>query len=143
MRGMDRREFVQTATGAALAAGICGCASLRGIPVGADGGIVRLTLADYPRLSAPDGFLLIRPAGLDHHVVLLALEGGEYAALSPICTHQGCTVDVAGDRLACPCHGSEYDRRGDVLRGPAERSLTRYPAVAAADGDLVIRLEPS
>jgi Rieske Fe-S protein len=44
-----------------------------------------------------------------------------------------------GDRLVCPCHGSEYDLLGRVLEGPAERPLTRFPVSVEGD-DLVIVL---
>jgi Rieske Fe-S protein len=61
-------------------------------------------------------------------------------ALSPVCTHQGCVVDVQGAALVCPCHGSTYDRRGQVVRGPAERPLTSYPVKEDPPGTLVIDL---
>lgn len=49
-------------------------------------------------------------------------------AFSRICTHMGCTVDVDGAMLRCPCHGSQYNAlTGAVMHGPAERNL---PAIA-------------
>jgi cytochrome b6-f complex iron-sulfur subunit len=101
------------------------------------GGRVRLALAEHPELARPDGALKVLPHGAANPVYVLRLEGGDFAALSPICTHQGCTVDIQGPRLVCPCHGSTYDRGGRVLRGPAERALARY-AVSVTDGVLVI-----
>jgi cytochrome b6-f complex iron-sulfur subunit len=70
---------------------------------------------------------------------VLRLDDGQYAVISPICTHQGCTVDIQGPRLVCPCHGSTYDREGRVLRGPAERALTRAN-VELTNGVLVVNL---
>lgn len=46
------------------------------------------------------------------------------------CTHLGCTVpwvDAEG-QFHCPCHGSIYDKKGQVLAGPAPRPLDLYPA---------------
>lgn len=45
-------------------------------------------------------------------------------AFSAICTHLGCTVAPAGNRLDCPCHGSVFDAfTGKNLSGPAPRPL--------------------
>ncbi len=137
---IGRRDFVQATAAAAVAASLGGCASLQTVRVESRGGVVRLRIADYPQLQGPGGYLRVETATREEHLVVLALRDGGYAALSPVCTHQGCTVDVAGDRLACPCHGSEYDRTGEVLRGPAERRLDRYPVEVTPDGELLIRL---
>ncbi|MFN2567510.1 MAG: ubiquinol-cytochrome c reductase iron-sulfur subunit [Gemmatimonadaceae bacterium] len=134
---LDRREFVTTC--ACLLAGglVSACASLAARPVPISDGRVRLVLAEHPELTRPDGALKILPDGATNPLYVLRLEGDQFAALSPICTHQGCTVDIQGPRLVCPCHGSTYDRDGTVLRGPAERALTRFSA-AVSDGVLVI-----
>lgn len=128
---MDRREFVVTCAlaGAAL---LTGCASLVTHPVPMAAGRVRLTMSEYPELSRPDGAIKILPQGQDDPIYVLA-SGEEFIAVSPICTHRGCTVDVHGARLVCPCHGSTYDRTGAVLRGPAQRALTRFPVERSAD----------
>ncbi len=46
------------------------------------------------------------------------------------CPHLGCTVPWvdAEHRFNCPCHGSIYNERGEVLAGPAPRPLDLYPA---------------
>ncbi len=51
--------------------------------------------------------------------------------LNAICTHLGCVVpwNVGQSKFMCPCHGSQYDETGKVVRGPAPRSL----ALAHAD----------
>jgi cytochrome b6-f complex iron-sulfur subunit len=42
-----------------------------------------------------------------------------------VCTHLGCTVNWQAEqnRFVCPCHGSQYDNQGRVVKGPAKRSL--------------------
>lgn len=57
---------------------------------------------------------------------LITTEGGVADfALNSICTHLGCVVPwvPAQNKYACPCHGSQYDENGKVIRGPAPLSL--------------------
>jgi Rieske Fe-S protein len=104
-------------------------------------GVVRVPLGQHPELARPGGFIRVQVEGLSESLYLLALADGGYAALSPICTHLGCTVDVQGAQLVCPCHGSTYDRSGSVLRGPAERPLRRFPVAVSPDENLTIQLQ--
>lgn len=49
----------------------------------------------------------------------------ESYALNAVCTHLGCVVpwNAAQQKFICPCHGSQYDDTGKVVRGPAPLSL--------------------
>jgi len=49
---------------------------------------------------------------------------GSYG-INAICTHLGCVVpwNTAAGKFICPCHGSQYDEAGKVVRGPAPLSL--------------------
>ena len=46
-------------------------------------------------------------------------------ALNAICTHLGCVVpwNKAENKFMCPCHGSQYNEDGNVIRGPAPKPL--------------------
>lgn len=61
----------------------------------------------------------------------------EYA-LNAVCTHLGCVVpwNRAANKYICPCHGSQYDTTGKVIRGPAPLSLAL--AHVATSDDVVI-----
>lgn len=139
-RMMARREFVAACAACCAGALLTGCASLVTHPVPMVAGRVRVAPADFPELTRPDGAIRVLPHGMEDPIYLLR-NGNEYRALSPICTHRGCTVEVQTDRLVCPCHGSTYDRDGQVLKGPAQRALARYPLTISGD-EIVIEVAP-
>lgn len=84
--------------------------------------------AEIPR----NGALVYR----ERRVAVIREEKGYYA-IGLACTHLGCTVAVTPDRLVCPCHGSVFDRRGNVLKGPADRPLPKYAVEDKGDHLLV------
>jgi cytochrome b6-f complex iron-sulfur subunit len=59
---------------------------------------------------------------------LCRMEDGGFLAVSRKCTHLGCTVPWLDKekRFACPCHGSAFDIRGEVINSPAPRALDIY-----------------
>lgn len=65
-------------------------------------------------------------------------------ALHSSCTHLNClfTWDSNKGVFVCPCHGSEFSRRGEVLNGPATRNLDSFPVeITDADDQLVASSE--
>jgi Rieske Fe-S protein len=135
-----RRDFVYAAAGALASGSLPACASVALTPVSAPDGLIRLPLRAHPRLAQPGGYVKLQPEGASTPVYVLAVEDG-FVAVSPICMHLGCTVDIQGARLVCPCHGSTYDREGNVLRGPTLKPLRRYATTLTAEGELLIRLD--
>ena len=71
-------------------------------------------------------FVIRRPEGL--------------IALSPTCTHLGCSVrwDAASSLFRCPCHGGSYHPDGSVAGGPPPRPLARLPIEIRA-GQVFVR----
>lgn len=55
--------------------------------------------------------------------------------LNAVCTHLGCVVpwNVAENKFMCPCHGSQYNAEGKVVRGPAPLSLALAHATVVDD----------
>lgn len=135
-----RRSFMGLLAGAVSAVALPSCASVALMRVPISNGAIRLSLPRHPGLGQPGGYLKLQPEAHPAPVYVLALDDG-YVALSPICTHLGCTVEIEGSALVCPCHGSTYDREGEVLRGPAERPLHAYATTLTEDGELVIQLD--
>ena len=69
--------------------------------------------------------------------LLLRDEAGFYA-LSSSCPHLGCTLGTESSPFECPCHGSRFNRQGQVIRGPAARPLPALELSLTTDGRLVL-----
>ena len=67
----------------------------------------------------------------------------EIVALSESCTHLGCRVPYceSSNRFECPCHGSVFNRAGELITGPSPRGLDRHPVETGDDGLLYIDTE--
>ncbi len=141
--GCSRRALIRglamTAAGAALAACRGSEASVDGSSDGEPTDAARpiavmcganmcidLTNPAAGALTAVGGTVVIDVPG--DRVIVLRETTTTFIALSDICTHAGCGVafDDTIDRMACPCHGSQFDLTGAVFRGPARLPLTSY-----------------
>lgn len=61
-------------------------------------------------------------------------------ALYQVCVHLGCAVPWCSTSQwwECPCHGSQYNRWGEWMSGPAARGLDRFRVEVADDGTLLL-----
>merc|ERR1719310_165568 len=76
----------------------------------------------------------------DAHYLIVKQDGQiENYAINAVCTHLGCVVpwNRAANKYMCPCHGSQYDPTGKVIRGPAPLSLA-LAHLADVDGKAVL-----
>ncbi|ALF52841.1 cytochrome b6-f complex iron-sulfur subunit [Fortiea sp. LEGE XX443] len=69
------------------------------------------------------------------YIVVESKEAITDYGINAVCTHLGCVVpwNAAENKFKCPCHGSQYDATGKVVRGPAPRSLALSHAKAEND----------
>lgn len=53
-------------------------------------------------------------------------ENGKTTFVSPRCPHMGCQLEWNPDEQSwdCPCHGSRFDRQGNLLEGPAQTGIS-------------------
>jgi len=56
--------------------------------------------------------------------------------ISPFVGAPGASPDIL--RARCPCHGSTFDGRGQVLGGPAPRGLDFFRVTKSPDGRVVV-----
>jgi cytochrome b6-f complex iron-sulfur subunit len=69
------------------------------------------------------------------YIVVKEDQSIENYGINAICTHLGCVVpwNAAENKFMCPCHGSQYDATGKVVRGPAPLSLALAHAEVVDD----------
>ena len=72
-------------------------------------------------------YVIINNDVLKFPICVYRIEENKYNALWLECTHQGNEVQVFGDKLQCPAHGSEFSNSGLVTNGPADRNLRTFP----------------
>jgi len=62
----------------------------------------------------------------------------KYFGIGAVCTHLGCTVpwNAGQNKYMCPCHGSQYNNEGKVIRGPAPLSLPLATTEVDKDGNI-------
>jgi cytochrome b6-f complex iron-sulfur subunit len=75
-----------------------------------------------------------------HYLIVTADKKIEDYALNAVCTHLGCVVpwNRAANKFMCPCHGSQYDNTGKVVRGPAPLSLALAHVVDTGDDKVTL-----
>ncbi len=131
---VSRREFLTKGTlamagAAALVAG-AGCGDGH---FGADAvtsvlptGGVSLKVGNVAALATVGQLVKIAPANA--FIAVKRTGTNTFAAISTVCTHEGCEVNIAGAGLVCPCHDSRYDTDGHVTKQPsAPGSATNLP----------------
>jgi cytochrome b6-f complex iron-sulfur subunit len=89
-----------------------------------------------PANFSPGSVTLIQ----DQNVYVVRATEGYFFALSATCTHLGCITNWKSEEgiIACPCHGSKFNREGIVIGGPAPKPLTRLEMSLDDQGNLVV-----
>ena len=129
-----RRAFVAT-TGATVASTLTGCGG-GGSPTApvapptppTISGEIRVPLMGVGE-TVPAFANLV--GGLQTPIAVTRVSQNEVIAVSRVCTHEGCTIELprsAGATFDCPCHGSRFRINGQVVNGPASRPLFQFPA---------------
>lgn len=71
-------------------------------------------------------FVLIQSQHFGFPLCLYRTSDETYVTSLMKCTHRSCELNVGGGIYSCPCHGSEFDNKGTVLQGPAEKNLQTF-----------------
>ncbi len=78
-------------------------------------------------------YLISQPEILKYPICIYRFSDTKYTAMLMRCTHQGAQLEVYGERLECPAHGSEFNDRGIVMEGPAQMNLRTFPVTIQKD----------
>ena len=109
-----------------------GMASMLGVLSGRFAGSTVQVNVSGSALAAVGGAALVQSiAGV---FLLSRTSTSGFTAIDAVCTHEGCTITGAdGTTYVCPCHGSRYNRNGQVLAGPAKASLRQFATTFTDD----------
>lgn len=136
---MERRDFLKTtgsfcalASAAMLTGSLLSCSQM---PVYKTN-IQKNKLVVPLNLFGQTNLQIIKPAGFDYNIALQKESDGTYTALLLRCTHSDNQLSATGNGFVCNLHGSRFDKEGQVLKGPAERSLRKFKT--SLDGENVI-----
>jgi len=119
---VSRRNWLRTVCGGLVALVTWPASKLFGKKLSID-------LDQIPKLKEIGGQITIKLANED--VLFIRDSDKTVRIFNAHCTHKGCIVKYSekNNRIECPCHGSQYDLNGNVLRGPAQRSLAAHHGV--------------
>ena len=88
-------------------------------------------------LFAQTNLQLIRPKQLDYDIALRKEQDGSYSAILLRCTHADNQLTSTGNGFVCNLHGSRFNTEGLVMKGPAERSLKKFPTEVISDNIII------
>jgi Rieske Fe-S protein len=146
---MERKVFFKTCGVACLGATIFtallqGCSGVKVLSADIVGPDLIVPLSHFDN-SRDDQekikkYILVQNDQLQYPLCVYRFSENEYSALWMRCTHQGTELQVFGDRLQCPAHGSEFSNKGQVQNGPADQPLRAFP-VTKENNQLKISLK--
>lgn len=132
---MNRREFVtQTCVaclgGGLLATVLSACSSTHYVTGSIEPKGLTVLKSEFIEVKKDKTitrqFIIVQHESLEFPIYLYRTSDLEYSALWMKCTHQGSELHAAGDHLYCSSHGSEFDKKGNVSQGPAEKNLRSF-----------------
>jgi cytochrome b6-f complex iron-sulfur subunit len=134
LTAMERKEFIKQGCslcvgGLFLSAFLQSCATTYYATAVLQGSVLQVKKSEFTEVKKDVAkqrpFVLVRHEKMRFPIALYKTEGG-YSALLMECTHNSCELSPHGDYLICPCHGSEFNKNGQVQNPPAENDLRTF-----------------
>jgi Rieske Fe-S protein len=141
---MQRRQFIQSSCNLCLLAAsgyfysaLSGCSpAFQVIKTEVVNDAIQIPLASLSQSN----FQIVRPQGWYYDIALEKKNDGSYETLLLQCTHQQNQLVPTNKGYLCNLHGSQFDKEGNVTKGPAENSLKKYNTTIEQD-KLIIHLK--
>ena len=139
---MNRRKFLTTGCIGCMSGGLMlslleSCSTTKIATANITGSDMIVPLADFVIMKGSQKefrkYLVVQNEKLQYPICVYRLGENNYEALWMRCTHQGTELQVFGDKLQCPAHGSEFNYHGKVESGPANTSLRTFPITISND----------
>ena len=130
--------------GGALAVLLQGCSTSKTLTGTINDSDLVVSLADFETKAGNETYykkyIIVNNDKLKFPICVYRFDAQTYSALWLRCTHQGAELQVFGDKLQCPAHGSEFDNKGKNTSGPADKALRSFP-VTIENNQLKISLK--
>lgn len=142
---MDRKTFIKAGCVACTSIGFLStilqsCASVKYAKGDLIENGVVVNLNEFARAKGKSrSYVIVRHDDLQYPICVYRIDDAQYMAMLMKCTHQGAELQVSGDQLTCPAHGSSFTKWGKVVQGPAASDLRTFP-VSVRDEKLFIDL---
>jgi len=133
---MERRDFIRTGCLACLSGGLLlslldSCTPEKILSATISGSDLLLPLSSFEVLRKGEKqfkkYVVVQHESLQFPICIYRLNEVNYTALYMQCSHQGAELQVFGDKLQCPAHGSEFSNTGAATNPPATQPLRSFP----------------
>lgn len=132
---MKRREFVHTSciacmTGLSIASVLESCGTTNLLNAEIDNSDLIIPISEFKHTKNSQisfkKYLVVHNDTLQYPICIYRFNENQYSALWMRCSHQGTELQVFGDKLQCPAHGSEFNSLGEVMNTPASQPLRKF-----------------
>lgn len=131
---MNRKEFIKICgagcLGLAAISLLQSCGTVKYYTAPIEQGALKVPLTAFENVKSGAKtylpYVIAQNESLQYPVCVYRFAENDFTALLMQCTHQGAELQVFGDRLQCPAHGSEFTNKGEVKNGPADQHLRTF-----------------
>src|ERR1700744_1556003 len=130
---MERKDFLKTCgfaclSGSVFASLLESCGTNKIISGTIDHSDLVIPVSAFQQgTSSFKKYVVVQHEQMKYPVCVYRSDNNQYTALFMRCTHQGAELQVFGDRLECPAHGSQFSNKGTVKNRPADTDLRKFP----------------